>query len=126
MNGVLQNVSKLRENQVTNLKLCKDVLHSREYSDSVICDVTINKPGLVFFSIPYSKGWSALIDGENAKVYLANKGYLALAISDLGMHSIRLTYRTPYLRLGLLVSIVSIVLLLVCILIKRTISKFEM
>jgi uncharacterized membrane protein YfhO len=59
-------------------------------------------------SIPYSEGWNAYVDGEKASIYKANVMYMALAL-DKGDHTISLVYTTPYLKVGMVISFISLV-----------------
>ena len=61
-------------------------------------------------TLPYSAGWTALVDGKPAPVLLANGRYLGLDLSA-GHHEIELHYATPYLRAGALISALSLLLL---------------
>jgi len=63
------------------------------------------------FSIPYSKGWSAYVDGVKCQVVQANVMYMALPLSP-GTHHIILKYETPYLRVGIFVSFMALVILI--------------
>ncbi len=66
---------------------------------------TLEKDNLVFFSIPYDEGWSATVDGQPVTVEQANIGFMAVPVKGDGKaHTIRFTYRTPGLELGLFVS----------------------
>lgn len=62
--------------------------------------IALDERKAVFFSVAYSDGWSATVDGEPAQIYRANTGFMALDV-DEGFHDIRLTYWTPGLTLGL-------------------------
>ena len=77
-------------------------------------DAVLKEKGIMEFSIPYSKGWSAEVDGRKAKLQRANILYSALELPE-GEHHIALTYRTPYLKEGAMVSGISLVVFLVII-----------
>ena len=57
----------------------------------------------LFFAIPYSAGWTAVVDGEEVDIEKANIGFMAIPITQ-GEHTIELSYRTPYLTEGLCVT----------------------
>ena len=63
--------------------------------------------GIAFFSIPYSEGWKAYIDGEETKVLKANIAFMGVAAPS-GSHEIELKYRTPYMRVGIICSLVCV------------------
>ena len=67
--------------------------------NDVSCSVTLDESKAVVFSIPYSKGWSVMVDGEEAEVKEANGLFMAVEIGA-GTHEIVLHYETPYIRAG--------------------------
>lgn len=83
-------------------------------TDSVTGTISLENPGLLCFSIPYSAGWSAYVDGRETKIYQANIMHMALDL-DAGTHEIRLVYRTPFLLEGICVSLCGIVILIIFI-----------
>ena len=66
--------------------------------------IQLDAEAWLFLSVPYSKGWSAWIDGEKTELQKANIGFMALELSP-GMHEIVLKYSAPGSRVGLLMSI---------------------
>ena len=60
-------------------------------------------------AIPYAKGWKATLDGVDVPIMLANEHYMAINIPE-GEHFVEFRYRTPLLRLGLLISIIGFVI----------------
>ena len=60
----------------------------------VRAEVSADRQKLLYFSIPYSKGWKALVDGEPAKVLRSNIMFSAVEI-PAGDHEVELVYRTP-------------------------------
>ena len=81
-------------------------------ANTVSGTISRQEPGLLTFSIPYSDGWRAFIDGEPAELYRANTAYMAVVV-DSGEHTVELRYSTPYLKTGAAVSAVSIAFLAV-------------
>ena len=69
---------------------------------------TINAPEkrILQFAIPYSVGWSALVDGEEAQLVRSDTMYMALILPE-GEHTVELRYRTPYAKEGLIVSLLT-------------------
>jgi uncharacterized membrane protein YfhO len=61
------------------------------------------------FSIPYSKGWSAYVNGKKTKLLRANTMFMALPLKA-GFYNIELKYFTPGLKLGMILSIVGFLL----------------
>lgn len=66
--------------------------------------VSVEKEKLMVFSIPYSKGWTAYVDGERADLIKANVMYMGLKLEP-GKHEIVLKYCTPGIVAGLWISI---------------------
>ena len=67
---------------------------------------------MVFFSVPYSKGFIARIDGNVVPIYKANRCMMALKVPS-GKHSISVTYSPPGLTVGAWISLAGVLLLLV-------------
>ena len=65
---------------------------------------------LVFFSVPYDKGWSATVNGQPARVEKVNIGFMAVRI-PAGPVTIRFGYTTPGLIPGAVCSVASLALL---------------
>ncbi|SDY09355.1 Uncharacterized membrane protein YfhO [Ruminococcaceae bacterium YAD3003] len=63
----------------------------------------------LYIAIPFSKGWHAKVDGTPAQIIRANTAFMAIPLSA-GSHSIEMTYVTPYLYLGWIISAAGIVL----------------
>ena len=72
--------------------------------DTVTGKVTAPEDGGVLrLAIPYSDGWKARVDGKSVNVLNVDIKYIGLRL-EAGEHEIRLEYRTPLLREGLLIS----------------------
>ena len=67
---------------------------------------------LLFFSVPWDKGWTATVNGEPARIEKANIGFMAVRV-PAGEAVIRFDYLTPGLVPGAVCSLVSLALLLV-------------
>ncbi len=100
MNHIKDQLDELRKASLVNIK---------ESNNRLEGDVNLTKQGIMVLAIPYSKGWSATVDGKQAKLLKANIMYTALEL-PAGDHHITLTYRTPYLLEGFILSMVSLFL----------------
>lgn len=69
-----------------------------------------NDTDIFMLSIPYSDGWKVEIDDEPVETFAVLDGLLAANITS-GQHRIKLTYRTPYLYVGIATSVLSAFLL---------------
>ena len=65
---------------------------------------------MMYFSVPYSKGFSAKIDGKDVPIYKANWCMMALKVPQ-GKHSIAFEYFPPGLRTGSWISLVGMLLM---------------
>ena len=107
-----QDVADRKATEATSFKTGKN---------SFTATVTREKDALVFFSIPYDKGWSATVNGEPVRVEKVNVGFMAVPVTA-GESEIVFTYETPGLKTGLIVSasaLAVLVLYLAAILIYR-------
>lgn len=84
-----------------------------------ICgEVNFERDKLLCFSVPYLKGWHALIDGKEAETYLVNDLFTGIEVPK-GRHAIELYYVTPGIRIGAAVSLISFIAVMAYILWKR-------
>lgn len=82
---------------------------------NLIGDITVAEDAPVLMTtIPYSEGWSLEIDGVRAETYSILDAFLAADIEP-GTHQVELTYRPPYLKEGILLSLGSLVIVLLSI-----------
>jgi len=79
-------------------------------SDGFTAHIDAKEAGLLVFTIPYDKGFSATVDGEKTEVILCDVAFMGVWVEP-GEHEIAFTYRTRGLRLGLAMSAVATVML---------------
>ncbi len=84
--------------------------------------VNREKESLVFFSIPYDKGWSATVNGKEAIIEKVNVGFMAVVVPE-GDSVIRFDYETPGLITGLGVTIGAALIMLIYLVIWLFISR---
>jgi uncharacterized membrane protein YfhO len=66
--------------------------------------VRAESPGLLVLNDAFAPGWTAEVDGRPAAIHRAN--YLVRGVwLEPGAHGVRFEYRTPGLRLGLVVAL---------------------
>ena len=65
---------------------------------------------LVFFSVPYTEGFSCEVDGQKVDMIKADYGLMAVPVSG-GVHEIRVTYEPEGFTQGLVMSIAGIFIL---------------
>lgn len=88
---------------------------SEHHQNLIRGTIDLKAKKLVFFSIPYDKGWSATVDGRAAGIQLVDFGLMGLVL-ETGKHAIELKFRPRFLTMGAVVSAASLagyVLLLV-------------
>ncbi len=104
-----RNIAELKENSVNDIKIDRNTI---KYS--------LNYPENAFLcmSIPYTKGWKAYVDGNNVKTFAANDLFLGITIPD-GKHDIEFRYETPGLKIGLIVSLSTVICLLIICIVER-------
>lgn len=68
-------------------------------TNSLSGTVDLSKDKVLCVSVPYSKGWSATVDGKKADILLGNYMFMALPLKA-GHHDIKFSYCTPGLKLG--------------------------
>ncbi|MDO5520050.1 MAG: YfhO family protein [bacterium] len=100
---------KLKQN-----KLKQVTLKNNSISGKITCDS--NK--ILCMSIPYSKGWTAYVDGEKTEVKQANTMYMAVELGD-GDHTVEFRYQTPKILVGCMVSMIGLIIYLGVIIFYR-------
>ena len=105
-----ENIAELKKNSIDDIRIGKN---------TVKCTSDITENAFLCMSIPYTKGWTAYIDGDNVETFVANDIFLGISIPD-GKHEIEFKYETPGLRIGLIVSLCTGILLIsICILERK-------
>ncbi len=69
----------------------------------------VKKDKIVCFSVPYSSGWHAYVDGKPVEISEANTLYTAFLLSA-GRHEVELRYTTPGIRVGAVFSLLGWIL----------------
>lgn len=70
---------------------------------------TLSKKNLVFFSVPYDRGFTACVDGQETKIYCVDYGLMAIVVPE-GTHTIRFDYLPWGLEGGCILSIAAALL----------------
>lgn len=69
----------------------------------------IKEGDYIYVSLPFSSGWTARLNGQLASIDKANIGFMAVRVQEDGPQVLDLTYETPGLRLGFIVSVFGVV-----------------
>ena len=59
---------------------------------------------ILFFSIPFDKGWEIEVNGKDVNIFKVNIGFIGIPIKK-GLNKIELKYTPPLLKLGIFISI---------------------
>lgn len=73
--------------------------------------MAVNEPSIAIFSIPYSKGWQALVNGEEVPLHEVNYSFIGIPLTE-GEHEIELIYRTPYFDQARLITLLAFFILI--------------
>ena len=79
---------------------------------------------MLCITVPYSEGWSVTVDGKETPVYQLNTMYCGIYLEP-GEHTLQMNYETPYLRLGVLISLVSLGATMILWAVQQKRSKYS-
>lgn len=92
-----QGVDKV-DTQIADFKA--DTLQNVDISANKISGtIDLKNKKALCLSIPYSRGWSATVDGKETEILQADTAFSAIILSP-GKHNISLKYHTPFLKQG--------------------------
>jgi len=88
--------------------LRQEAFQIKEFLDDHIKgSIDIKGDRMVFFSIPYDKGWKAKVNGNPVRPLNIDIGFIGIPL-EKGVYEIELNYVPPYFYLGLMISIISL------------------
>ena len=94
-------------------EIMDEALDVKRYSDTLIeGDVEVNDDKLMFTTISFDEGWSVYVDDKKVETKKVLDAFLAFDI-DKGKHEIKLVYYPKGMRLGVLITIISLGVLLI-------------
>lgn len=96
------------------------VIDSRGFTSTI----TLGRENLVFYSVPYDRGWSATVNGKPAEIQKTSIGFMSVR-APAGETTIRFTYTAPGLFLGVGVTAAGFLILAVYLLLWRKFGKPE-
>jgi uncharacterized membrane protein YfhO len=103
LDNYAKQVNALKEDVLTNVKLGVN---------RVSGTIDLKQDKILLLTIPFSPGWTATVDGVQQKLLNANTAFMALPLSK-GVHEIHLSYFTPGLKAGLVLSALGWVIFLI-------------
>lgn len=114
-------------NDIKNYKNNKDelIIDQIESTDNkLIGTIEVKNDGYVKLTIPYEKkGFKIYVDGERVSKVKVDKTFLGFEITK-GKHNIEVVYKTPYLKTGIIVTIIGVVFLSLVITYKYFEKKY--
>ena len=78
--------------------------------------------GLMVFSVPFDKGWSATVNGQPVEIELVQNGFMAVLVPE-GNVNIRFTYRPEGLKLGFIITVICIGLYILYLILWKILKK---
>ena len=89
--------------------LSSNQLNLTEIKDGYIKgNIEVNEDkNILFLSIPYENGWKVKVDGEEKEIISIYDTFIGIELEN-GTHEIELVYKTPGLKTGIIIYIVSI------------------
>lgn len=109
-------------------KLTEGQIITEEFEDNYIKGTVVTKyDGILYTSIPYDKGWSIYVDGNKVTdddILKIGNAMLGINI-ERGSHVVEFKYEAPGLKLGFLVSFVTLFILLMLLWLTHKRQKFE-
>jgi len=86
----------------------QDTLSIQEHSQNRIRGtIALTQRKVMFFSIPFDRGWSARVDDKDAALLRLNAGFMGL-ILEPGRHTIALEFEPLYLAASAGISLASL------------------
>lgn len=85
-------------------------------------EITSERKGIVYFSVPCSSGWSAKVNGRKVEVIKAHYGLTAVAVEP-GENRIEFSYETPGLAEGRFLTFISVSVFALYILVNQIINR---
>lgn len=87
--------------------LIRESWNLTEWTDTALAGtITMEHPGLLYTSIPYDRGWTVLVDGEEAETRKLFDTFLTVEL-PAGSHTVEMHYEPEGLRAGAAITAVS-------------------
>lgn len=86
-----------------------------EKTDEVNLKVNTGNESFLVLSDVYYPGWKAYIDGKETKIYKTNGAFKGILIEGSGEHNIKFVFNPTFTYNGLLISIISLSVIVICI-----------
>jgi len=106
----LTSVSRDTLSQVAAERKASSAYYFSHDNQGFTARIRLESDNLVFFSVPYEKGWTATVNGQPVDVEKVNVGLMAV-LAQAGDNEIRFEYHTPGLSIGLAITIICLILI---------------
>ena len=87
-------------------------------SGGFTADITLPQEDVVFFSIPCDKGFNITVNGVEVTPLKVNAGFMGIPCTA-GYNRIEATYRTPWLKEGIVLSVAALISILLILLLSH-------
>ncbi len=108
-----KDVNKIKSNGEVDFKITKKGFKVK---------VDAKKENLMLFTIPFDKGWEAYINGKKAEIEEVSNGFMAIKVNK-GTSNIEFKYHTIGAKLGIYISLISLIIYFVYLIKKTKIKK---
>ena len=112
----LENIKNLKKNTLENVKINNNLITGTIQAD---------KDEILQISVPYSKGYTVYVDGKKTDSFSSSVAYLGVKIAK-GNHTVRIEYTSPFIKLGFVVTVISLLLFIVYLILGRKLEKFTL
>ena len=116
-------VDKMMDKQIADEKRENSLNIMVFENERIEGEVYREQPGILVTTIPYEKGWRVTVNGEKREIVQANIGFIGVPL-DSGNSEIVFSYQNPYLKVGIVLSLIGFLLLGLIQLFYRKNSKF--
>lgn len=99
------------ENDIFVSKISNTLIIESFAEDNISGNITLPGTRMLFLSIPYDPGWHATVNHERVDIQKINAGFSGLLLNK-GTHQIELKYVPPYLKEGLIISFISVIIIM--------------
>ena len=101
-------------------KLADETLQVESFSaDHITGTIQVKEDGYFYTSIPYEKGWTLYVDGEEAEITPWQDAFIALEGLEAGSHTIELKFVPHGFKPGAAISLGGVLLFSIAILLER-------
>ncbi len=91
---------------------------SKHRQNSIQGQINTDKDKILFFSIPFDKGWNIKVDGRNTTAVMTNIGFIGIPVKK-GFHRIELSFTPLYYYTGAYLSLIAFFLFIGLITFKK-------